>query len=687
MPDKINLDYETASEVDLIASGLDRYRTHPSTRVLMVAYSINNGPVQQYDMTYGGKAPAEFWEALRDPEVIKSAFNAQFERVVTRDVLGIETPNEMWRCSMVLAYQLGFAGNLDNVGRAMRLPEDQQKLKRGKALIKQFSMPQRVTKRQPHRWRDALTDPDDWAEFNEYNAGDVVTELAVEKRLIKYPVLPNEWDMYALDQEINDNGLPIDRRFVINAIEMADKRKSEILAEMQDFTGLRNPGSVQQLLPYVQDRGYPFDDLQKDSVKKAIREAADNGMDPEAVTALNMRLTYNKSSIAKYNTIINRINPDNRFRFAFQFCGASRTKRWAGRSIQPQNLPRTPKAIEKLDKLTTATELIRANDYDMVHLYAGEPMETLSGLIRSAIRAPDGKKLVVCDLSSIETAVIAWLAKCVRLLKVFGDKKDPYVDFATSMYKLPYEEIAAGIAAEDSLFKGMRTNAKPAVLGAGYRLGGGDIKADGKKTGLWGYAENMGVMMTRDEAHLAVRTYRDNFTEVCDLWVAYENAVKRCLGTGRPVDCGFVRFEHVKPFLVVTLPSGGKLYYYRPQIKRKVMKSAMEDGEDWVVEGLHYEGKSQSRPWTELDSHGGKLVENFVQAIARDLLKAGLRRARRENFFIVGHVHDEIICEQDEDDDYHNHQLLRQCMIEPLRWAEGCPLNAAGWEGKIYRKD
>lgn len=677
MPDKINLDYETASEIDLTKRGLDQYRKHPSTRILMVAYSINNGPVRQYDLTYGGKAPAEFYEAMRDPEVRKHAFNAQFERVMTRDVLKIPTQYQDWRCTMALAYQLGFAGNLDTIGAAMRLPEDKQKLKRGKALIKQFSMPQKVTRRQPHRWRDALTDPDDWEEFNEYNAGDVVTELEIEKRLARYPVLPSEWDMYALDQEINDTGLPIDRQYVLNAIEMADRRKAEILQEMQDFTGLMNPGSVQQLLPWVQELGYPFDDLQKDSVKKALREKDDNGMHEDAVRALEMRLTYNKSSIAKYNTIVQRILPDNRFRFAFQFCGASRTKRWAGRSLQPQNLPRTPKSIEDLPKLLHATELIRANDYDGLDLYAGEPMNALSGLIRSAIRAPAGKKLVVCDLSSIETAVIAWLAQCVRLLKVFADKRCPYRDFAVDFFKLPYEKTLGT----------PRTQSKPAVLGCGYRLGGGDQKADGKKTGLWGYAENMGVMMSREDAHKAVNVYRTNFTEVCDLWTIYEGAVKRCLNTRRPVDCGLVKFEHVKPFLVVTLPSGGKLYYYRPTIKKKVMKTAMEDGEDWVVEGLHYEGKSQSRPWVEMDSHGGKLVENFVQAIARDLLKAGMRRARREGFLIVGHVHDEIICEQDEDDNYHNDALLRQCMIEPLRWAEGLPLNAAGWEGLVYRKD
>lgn len=687
MPDKINLDYETASEVDLRAYGLDRYRADPSTRVLMVAYSINNGPVQQYDLTYGGKAPPEFRDAMRDPHVIKAAFNAQFERTITRDVLGIDTPYSSWRCTQALAYQLGFAGTLDIVGRAMRLPEDKLKIKRGKALIQQFSVPQRVTKRQLHRWRDALTDPDDWQEFNDYNAGDVVTELEIEKRLIRFFVLPSEWDMYALDQEINDTGLPIDRQFVINAIEMADRRKRELLAEMQQFTGLSNPGSVKQLLPWVQDLGYPFEDLQKDSVKKALRESADNGMDPDAVGALNMRLTYNKSSLAKYDTIIKRILPDNRFRYAFQFCGASRTKRWAGRSIQPQNLPRTPKAIEDIDKLTIATELIRDNDYDMLKLYAGEPMDTLSGLIRSAIRAPNGKKLVVCDLSSIETAVIAWLAQCVRLLKVFSDGKDPYVDFATSMYRLPYEEIAGGMKQGVSKYKAMRTNAKPPVLGCGFRLGGGDLQINGKKTGLWGYAENMGIGLSKEESHLAVRTYRDNFSEVCDLWTIYENAVKRCLATNRKIDCGIVSFEHIKPFLVVTLPSGGKLHYYRPQIKKKVMRSAQEDGEDWVVEGLHYEGKATYSPWTELDSHGGKLVENFVQAIARDLLKAGMRRAKREGFTIAGHVHDEIICEQDEDDEYHNHKLLRQCMIEPLRWADGLPLNAAGWEGIIYRKD
>lgn len=686
MPDIINIDYETKSEVDLIARGLDVYRKHPSTEVTIIGYSINGSKQAAYDCTYGGKAPAEFYEALRDPHVIKKAFNAQFERTMTRDVLKIPTEPHHWRCTQVLAYELGFAGTLDTIGKAMRLGDDALKKKRGKALIKMFSIPQRVTARQPLRWLDAMTNPDEWDEFVDYCRQDVVAEMEIEKRLAKYYVQPTEWEMYAIDQIINDRGLPVDTQLVINAVEMAARRKRELLVEMRELTGLPNPGSDKQMLEWQRDRGYPFEDLQKDTVTKVLREREDTHIEAEAVEALEMRAKFKKTSIKKYDTILQVLGEGDRFRYPLQFCGASRTKRWAGRKVQIQNLPRTPKAIEQDEPLEMATNLLRSNDYDMLEMYAGEPMDTLSGLLRSAFRAPDGQKLVVCDLSSIETAVIAWLAQCTRLLNVFYEGRDPYVDFASSMYRLPYDDIIAGTKAGDSRYKSMRTNAKPAVLGAGFRLGGGNQLPDGKKTGLWAYAENMGVMMTREEAHAAVNIYRTSYVEVTELWTAYERAVKRCLISKNDETVGAITFSYHKPFLVVRLPSGGCLYYYRPRIDKKIMRSGKED-DTWVTEGLFYEGMATGGRWVELDSHGGKLVENFVQAIARDILKAGLRRAHHAGFNIIAHVHDEIICLQDENDTEHTLEHLKELMIKKLPWAAGLPLGAAGWEGKFYRKD
>lgn len=676
MPDILNVDYETKSEIDLIARGLDVYRKHPSTAVTIIGYSINGSKSTAHDLTYGGKAPAEFYEALRDPHVMKKAFNAQFERVITRDVLKIPTEPHHWRCTQVLAYELGFAGPLGTIGQAMRLGDDALKKKRGKALIKMFSGPQRVTPRQPHRWLDALTNPDEWEEFVDYCRQDVVAEMEIERRLSRYYVQPTEWEMYAIDQIINDRGLPVDTQLVVNAVEMAARRKSEILVDMKRLTGLPNPGSDKQMLEWQRDRGYPFEDLQKNTVIKVVREAEENGIEPEALKALKMRSKFKKTSIKKYDTILQVLGEGERFRYPLQFCGASRTKRWAGRKVQIQNLPRTPKAIEEPGPLETATNYLRNNDYDMLDLYAGEPMDTLSGLLRSAFRAPDGQKLVVCDLSSIETAVIAWLAQCGRLLDVFKQGLCPYRDFATLFFNLPYEETLGA----------PRTKSKPAVLGCGFRLGGGNQLPDGKKTGLWAYAESMGVMMTRDQAHAAVGVYRNNFVEVCGLWTEYERAVKRCLLTKGTEQVGGITFSYHKPFMMVRLPSGGCLYYYRPRIDKKVMRSSKED-DTWVTEGLFYEGMATGGKWTQLDSHGGKLVENFVQAIARDILKAGLRRAHHDGFNIIAHVHDEIICLQDEDDPYYTLARLRDHMIKALPWAQGLPLNAAGWEGKFYRKD
>lgn len=685
MADILNIDYETLSEVDLIARGLDVYRRHPSTEVTIIGYSLNGGKSTAHDCTFGGKAPAEFYEALRDPHVLKKAFNAQFERVITRDVLKIPTEPHHWRCTQVLAYELGFAGPLSTIGKAMRLGDDQVKNKRGKALIRMFSMPQRVTARQPHRWLNALTHPDEWEEFIDYCRQDVVAEMEIERRLGNYYVHPSEWEMYAVDQTINDRGLPVDTQLVVNAVEMAARRKSEILTGLKTLTGLPNPGSDKQMLAWQMDRGYPFEDLQKDTVTKVVREAGDNGIEGEALEALEMRARFKKTSIKKYETILQVLGEGQRFRYPLQFCGASRTKRWAGRKVQIQNLPRTPKAIEADAPLEIATNLLRDNDYDMLELFAGEPMDTLSGLLRSAFRAPEGKKLVVCDLSSIETAVIAWLAQCGRLLQVFRDGRDPYVDFGTSFYGVSYDEIAQGIKAGDPTFKAMRTNSKPAVLGAGFRLGGGNLLPDGKKTGLWAYAENMGIEMTREQAHAAVNIYRTNYSEVCDLWTAYERAVKRCLTTRQPVEVGVIRFSYHKPFLVVRLPSGGCLYYYRPRIDKKIMRSSKDD-DTWVTEGLFYEGMATGGHWTQLDSHGGKLVENFVQAIARDILKEGILRAHRDGANIIAHVHDEIITLEDNDSP-HTLDSLQAHMTKPLPWAVGLPLGAAGWEGQFYRKD
>lgn len=685
---ELSFDYETRSEVDLKVRGLDVYSSDPSTEILMVSYSFNKEPVRLWTKEDGTPFPPEIKDALADPHVIKRAFNAQFERVISRRVLGVKTPIKNWRCTMVEAYHQSFAGTLEDIGKQVGLPIEKQKIAEGRKLIRLFCQPQRVTKNQPFRWRDILTNPDEWERFCEYCIGDTVAEMAIAEFLSENPMPQDEWDFYELDQRINDRGLPLDMKLVQNAIQMGERRKAEILDDMKALTGLANPNSTAQLLPWLQERGYRFEDLQKDTVKKVLKEG---GISPEAEEVLKMRQQSSRTSLAKYVALEKAVGKGDRFRFGFQFGGASRTNRFAGRRFQKQNLPRTPKIIEPEEDdfwLVSTTDSIRNGDYDLLGMIVGEHMEGLVGCIRSAIRAPEGKRLVTCDLSSIESVVIGWLSGCERLLNVFRTGKDAYKDFATDLYKKPYEEVT----------RTERSNSKPAVLGCGYRLGGGDLSPDGKRTGLWGYAESMGVDMPREEAARAVAVFREKYPEIVQLWYALENAVRLTVRTGRSQSVGPLVFEKKGKFLRVRLPSGRFMYYYKPRIEQKTYQSkSRETGKPlfnpdgtpktYTKWNFSYEGKEVgSNVWGRTMSHGGKLVENFVQAIARDILKAGMLAAHREGFTIVSHVHDEIVTLEDYDNEHCTLERLRSCMIETLPWTEGMPLGAEGWEAIFYRK-
>ena len=724
----LSLDYETKSRVNLKTDGLDAYSSDPSTSVLMAAYSFDGGKVRHWDSNDSERPPAELIEALEDPRVERWAFNAQFERVITNRVLGIRSPVRNWRCAMALAYMQSFTGGLDMVGKQVGLPLEKQKLDTGKKLIGRFCAPQKVSKNQPFEWWDALTHPREWEQFCEYNVGDVETEMAVTSRLIKFPVQQSEWDLYELDQIINDRGLPVDLDFVRHAIEMSDLRKSELTSAMREWTDLRNPNSTQQLLPWLQERGYPFADLRKDTVKKVLAENAeqtggydfvDDGagdeaddditnmilprsyeggfLEPDAVRVLMLRQQAARTSVRKYNAIVKSVGDDGLLRYTFQFAGASRTSRWSGRRFQPQNLARPPKELEADKKLkawdeapdllmVAVTDAIRQGDYDLLRLLTAEPMNYLAGMVRSSIRTPDeDEEFVVCDLSAIETCVTAWLTGCDRLLNVLRTGGDPYIDFGTDLYKKPAEDIS----------KFERQCSKPAVLGCTYRLGGGELR-DGKRTGLWGYAEAMGVNFTKAESAHAVSTFRKAYPEIPKTWYALEEAVHKCVRTKQKQKCSFwisgkrvevpVTFEYRKPYLLMWLPSGRALYYHLPRIEKRTYQG--RDGEPYTKDIFTYMGKKQNTNiWTRIESHGGKIIENLVQAIARDVLKAGLLKAHDFGFTIIGHVHDEIITRQRRDDNYFTVGSLRDCMAEALDWAPGLPLGAAGYSAVFYRKD
>lgn len=680
MADIINLDYESRARANLKTQGLDQYSRCPDAKVLMAAYSLNNGKVQHADLSRGAKMPAELKEALLDPYVEKWAFNAQFERVMTRRVLGLKTPYKSWRCTMVLAYMLGFTGDLLQIGKQIGLKEDQLKDTDGKRLIKMFCVPQRVTKNNPFEWRNELTDPEEWWGFCRYNIRDVDTEMLIKNRLIKYPILPQEWDLYALDQLINDRGVMIDTEFAQAALDLAERRKPQIIEEMKDITGLQNPNSVSQLVPWLKERGYPFDDVRQDTVKKVIREQEENGVDDEAITVLKARLNSAKNSIAKYKTMIDCAGEDGRFRYSLQFAGASRTNRWAGRRLQTQNLARTPKFLEKVEDLTIANRFIANRELDNLALFAGEPMDALVGCIRSAIIPAPGHKFIVADLASIESVVIGWLTDCKWFMDTLAAKHDLYQSFAAHWLGIPYEDTLPH-----------RSKAKPATLGAGYRLGGGHLGDDGKKTGLWGYAENMGVHMTQKEAADSVKAFRELCPEIVNAWTQLENCVFQVIRTHRPVKWKCLTIEYTKPFLTIQLPSGRKMYYFRPRIAERQMtvQSGPRKGEKYSTLNFQYEGKiekSGGSSWGKVFSHGGKLVENIVQALARDVLAEGMKKAHRMGFKIVMHIHDEIVTEVPEDSPLTLADLIG-CMAAEQPWAPGLPLGAAGWSGYFYRKD
>ncbi len=692
------LDFETYCKLDLKKVGLDLYSAHPSCEVLMAAYSIDGGEVRHWDATVNPKMPRDLWDALHDERVKIWAFNAQFERTILNRVLDIWPTIRRFRCTMVLAYMHSYTGTLDQIGERAGLSSDKQKMATGKKLISMFCGPHALTAGNDEKRWTRHTHPVEWKMFCEYNKQDVVAETALKNRLDRpqYHIPEREWDFYALDQEINDRGLPIDKLFVERALDMAERRKDELTTILRKKTHLANPGSVQQLLPWVKERGYPFDDLQKLSIKKVLTANAGRisgelkqkkgelfpYLTDECVEVLKLRLQHSRTTPTKYNALLVAMGDDQRMRYVFQFAGAARTARFAGRRFQPQNMTTMKLGGDESTHeavMSFCTDMIRRDDYAGVQLLRAEPLDALAGLVRSSVRARKGKKLVVCDLSSIESVVIGWVSGCERLLNVFREGRDAYKDFATELFKVPYAEVTSE----------QRKQSKPATLGAGYRLGGGDIR-DGKKTGLWGYAENMGIDMTRKEAHRGVATFRRVYKEIPATWYALEDAIMRTIRTHQTTTVGHITFSYAKPYLVCHLPSGRNIYYLKPRISKVWFEfTDKETGERKRVlkDQISYMGKQQNgNGWRRIQSHGGKFIENIVQAIARDILREGLMAAKKFGFTIIGHVHDEIICEEDEKSDRYTLENLRACMIKAIKWAVGMPLNAAGHTTKIYCK-
>lgn len=686
LPSEIFLDYETKSEVNLKSEGLDKYSNDLSTSVLMVTWCEDKTDWYHWNI-FKGPFPERLKRILQNREIKKRAFNAQFERVISQKVLGLDIGYNDWQCTMCHAYMLGFSGTLEQVGQQIGLPVDYQKKKEGGDLIKFFSIPVPEKERKKNdlpMFRTPADNRQRFWDYCRYNVYDVVAEISISKRVDRdsFPIPPSEWSLYAIDQVINDRGVPVDMSMATNAIGIKDKRKSELVKELKDITGLDNPNSTTQLLPWLKDRGYPFGDCAAASIKTALKRFSGDLTD-DAITVMKKRRWAASTSHSKYTTLA-KTSYRSRFRYSLQFCGAQRTARWAGRRVQPQNLPRTPKSIEPQDgdisKLRITTDLIRTGNYDDLTLWMAEPMEAVVGCIRSSFRAEEGHEFRVVDLASIESVVIGWLTNCKWFQHVLESKKDIYKSFAMHLYHKLYDEVT----------KAERNMAKPATLGCGYRLGGGIETEDYKRTGLWGYAENMGVDMTQKEAIEHVRIFRELCPEIVDYWYELENAAIKCITKKMDVECGKVTFEWRKPFMTIRLPSGRRLYYFQPAIVNRTMTAKRADGteEQYTKRQISYMGTNQkSKKWERLFTHGGKLVENIVQAIARDVLKIGIMRAHKDGFNIVMHIHDEIVTHQPKTDAVHTVDRLRDLMTAPFKWGQGMHLGGSGWAGPFYMKD
>ena len=667
----LHLDYETASRADLKKCGLDVYSHDETTKVLMLNYAFDDGPVRLWE-AHKGPLPKGLRDALMDPKVKKIAHNAQFEIAITNHVLGIPTDPSQWWCTMVMALSLGLPAALGQLAKdALRLPPEFHKDPEGDRLMKMFSFPRSKATPETH--------PEEWEAYCRYGTRDVVVEQKVFRILRAYVKDPGrlfrEW---CLDQKINSTGLPVDHAFIENAKRIAEVEKQRYKEILIERTGLSNPNSTKQLLPWLKERGYPFGSLAKNRVQIAMKDFA-NEIDQEAIDVIKLRLQSNKTSIAKFDAI-ERAAYRGRLRNTYQFMGAAATGRYAGR-ILGQNMPRPWKGVE--DYLGPARQMIANGEVDDLRFYFEQPLECVVSSIRSSIAAPYGKKFVVADLSSIELVVIAWLTNCKFWNGVVASGKDAYKAFAERWLQVPYDQVE----------KWQRALSKPPALGCGYRMGPGrevGTYPDTEKTGLWGYAANMGVNMTKEQCKEAVKIYRDLSPEICQWWYDLEIAAMDCVSSREPQRVGSIVFDYTAPFLRMRLPSGRCVHYCKPRVEMVEMEFEDEEtGELKVMrkKGLTYERLSQtSKKWVRRANHGGRFIEQAVQAIARDILQHGLEQADAAGFEVVGHYHDEILTLADVDSDLDLDNLI-YCMTGNLpAWAKTMMVGADGYEGHFYRK-
>ena len=651
------IDIETYSDVSLTECGVYKYVDSDNFKILLLAYAFDDEEVKIIDLACGEKLPDNVLKALLDKNVVKSAFNAQFERVCINKYFGIKTEN--WECTMVKSLSLGFPGNLDSVGKVIGLEPDLQKLMTGKNLIRIFSVPRSVKKDNQvsmleEKFRILPEDkPEEWQLFKEYCMRDVETERAIRKKLSRFETLPQEKKLYELDQKINDRGVLIDLKMAKSAIAIDTEQTERLTKKYKEITGLDNPNSLVELKDFIKQR---TGKVVKSITKHNINELKEKLKDYEdVIAALEIRERLSKSSIAKYKKMIDVACSDGRARGLLQFYGAV-TGRWAGRLIQVQNLPQN-----HIPDLDIAREIVKNGNLDLLEMMYDSPSDILSQCIRTAIIPKPGYKFIVADFSAIEARVIAWLAGEQWRLDVFRSHGKIYEASASQMFKVPIEQITKGSP--------LRQKGKIAELALGYQGSVGALKSMG--------ALKMGL--TEEELQPLVDTWRLSNYKIVQFWYDTENKVIEAIENRTTVRINkYLRVIYKRGMLFIELPSGRRLAYPKP----KVVEHDKFPGKKKIIYQVINENTYQ---WGEVDTYGGKLVENIVQATARDCLAHSMLKLDELGYRIVMHVHDEIVIEIEENRD----ELEKVCDImgEEIPWAPGLPLRADGYECSYYQKD
>ena len=653
----MGVDIETYSSVDLLEAGVYAYVEAPDFDILLISYIFDDwgeDDVKTIDcFDADPDMMAEFCEALLDPQIDKTAFNANFERTCLAKWLQKPMPPEEWRCTMVKALTLGLPGNLAGAGEALGLPPEKLKDPQGKALIQFFSKPCKPTRTNGQRTRNLPQhDPAKWQLYKGYNRQDVVTEQEILRKLSIYKTPESEQELWALDQHMNDNGVALDIPMVEKIVEYDTRRRQELQEEAQELTGLKNPNSLAQLKRWLAEQGVEMTSVTKDTIAEALR-------DPELPDVvrrvLEIRTALGKTSVAKYSTMLVAHCQDHRLRGILQFYGANRSGRWAGRLVQTHNL-----AKNTLPDLALARELAAEGDFETMGTLFGETAFVFSELIRTAFIPSEGCRFIVSDFSAIEARVLAWLAGEEWVLEAFRNGKDIYCETASMMYHVPVEKHGAN--------SHLRQKGKVAVLACGYQGGVGAMKRMDK-----------GGSIPEDELQSVVDQWRQANSNSVKLWRTCELAARTAIEEHRTVRLkNGLAFGYINGNLFIKLPGGRKLCYWNTRLKLDP-----RDGREHIV----YMGVNQeTKQWGETETYGGKLVENIVQATARDCLAISMQRVAALGYNIVMHVHDEIIVDCPIEDTGAM-ERINACMAEPIPWAPGLPLRGDGYETPFYMKD